>query len=178
MSAITTTTTATKTINPALYVEYATTLEQFNTTRATLDKIKSDGGRAFEGEEFRLWSRAMRRLQEMRPRGVPERWNRRRQSTAASVRFEYAREQFGILKATKEAIMSTLGGRAPTDAENAIFLQYLRAKDHLKTKRDILNAEKPHWPEMFASAPPPISKADKRAIDAMVRARAAQEAAR
>jgi hypothetical protein len=177
MSAMNTTTT--KTINPALYVEYATTLEQFNTLRAKLDKIKTNGGSYLDAEELRLWQRAMRRLQEMRPRGVPERWNRRRQSTAASVRFEYAREQFRILKATKEEIMSTLDGRAPTDAENAIFLQYLRAKDHLKKRRDILNAEKPNWPEMFASAPPPISKADKRALDAMVRAwAAAQEAAR
>jgi hypothetical protein len=156
MSATTTTTSAPKTINPALYVEYATTLEQFNTLRETLDNIRAAGGSWIKAEELRLWSRAMRRLQEMRPQGWPERWNRRRQSTPASVRFEYAREQFRILKATKAEIMSTLDGRAPTDAENAILVQYGRAKDHLKKKRDIFNAEKPNWPAMFASSPPAI----------------------
>src|SRR5262249_18368619 len=92
-----------KTINPALYSEYAATLEQVNTLLAVLDDAKACGGERFKHPSYPAWSRAQNRLREMRPAGrkpLP----RRRISTPALVRHEFTLDQCRILKATASQI--------------------------------------------------------------------------
>jgi hypothetical protein len=149
MSATTTTTSAPKTINPALYVEYATTLEQFNTLRETLDKITANGGSACQADAFSAWHRAWNRLDAMRPAGRRPR-PQHRVSTGALVRHQFALDQHRILKDTSSEIAANLNGRAMSDGERAIFDACTSMRAHLKKTRARLKEDRPWLDETRA----------------------------